>query len=141
MVPFTLAIHGGAGTILKEDLTPELEAAYKQALEDSLAAGFAILKGGGSALDAVNAAAVVLEDNILFNAGRGSVFNAEGLHEMDAAVMDGKTLMAGAVAGVQNIRNPILLATAIMHKSNHVLLSGAGAVQFAKEHGLTDRRG
>lgn len=136
MVPYTLAIHGGAGTILKADLTPEMEAAYKQALESGLAAGYAVLKKGGSAMDAVTAATVVLEDHILFNAGRGSVFNADGAHEMDAAVMDGKNLMAGAVAGVRNLRNPVVLATAIMQKSNHVLLSGAGAIQFAKEQGM-----
>lgn len=136
MIPYTLAIHGGAGTILQEDLTPELEAAYKQALEDSLAAGFAVLKGGGSAFDAVAAATVSLEDNVLFNAGRGSVFTNTGEHEMDAAIMDGRNGMAGAVAGVKHIRNPILLATEVLKHSDHVLLSGDGAMAFAKTRGL-----
>lgn len=136
MVPYTLAIHGGAGTILKEDLTPELEAAYKQALQDALSAGFAVLKGGGSAFDAVNASTIVLEDNVLFNAGRGSVFTNSGEQEMDAAIMDGKTGMAGAVAGVRHIRNPILLATEVLKHSDHVLLSGDGAMAFAKSRGM-----
>jgi beta-aspartyl-peptidase (threonine type) len=136
MVPYTLAIHGGAGTILKEDLTPDLERAYKQALEDGLTAGFAVLKGGGSAFDAVTAATIVLEDNVLFNAGRGSVFTNKGLQEMDAAVMDGSTLFAGAVSGVRHVRNPVMLATEVMKRSNHVFLSGEGAMDFAKSRGL-----
>ncbi len=136
MSPYTLAIHGGAGTILKEDLTPELEKAYLQALEDGLAAGFAVLKGGGSAYEAVKAATVVLEDNVLFNAGRGSVFTKNGLQEMDAAIMDGTTLYAGAVAGVRQVRNPILLASDVLHHSHHVFLSGDGALEFARQRGL-----
>lgn len=136
MVPYTLAIHGGAGTILKEDMTPELEKAYLQALEDGLAVGFAVLQKGGSAFDAVTAATVVLEDNVLFNAGRGSVYTKNGLQEMDAAVMDGTTLFAGAVAGVRNVRNPVLLASDVLHHSNHVFLSGEGAVEFARQRGL-----
>ena len=136
MNPYTLAIHGGAGTILKEEMTPELEKAYLQALEDGLAAGFAVLKGGGSAYDAAKAATVVLEDNVLFNAGRGSVFTKNGLQEMDAAIMDGTTLAAGAVAGVRHVRNPILLASDVLHHSNHVFLSGDGALEFARQRGL-----
>ena len=95
MQQFSLAIHGGAGTILKEDMTPELEQAYFNGLEDALAAGYAVLEEGGSAVNAVKASIVVLEDNLLFNAGRGSVFTKKGLQEMDAAIMDGKDLSAG----------------------------------------------
>ena len=136
MNPYTLAIHGGAGTLLKDDMTPEVEKAYLQALEEALSAGFAILKNDGSAMEAVKAATVVLEDNVLFNAGRGSVYTNTGVQEMDAAIMDGTTLLAGAVASVRNVRNPILLASDILHHSNHVFLSGAGALEFAKERGL-----
>ncbi len=136
MAQLTLAIHGGAGTILKTDMTPELEAAYLQALEAALAAGYAILEGGGSAFEAVKAATVVLENNVVFNAGRGSVFTKKGNHEMDAAIMDGKTLYAGAVAGVKNVRNPILLASEVLHHSTHVFLSGDGAHEFALKQGL-----
>ena len=107
---FTIVIHGGAGTILKKNMTPDLEKTYLQGLQDALDAGYGILKNGGSALEAVKASVVVLEDNVLFNAGRGSVFNSEGEQEMDAAIMDGSNLMAGAVTGVRNIRNPIELA-------------------------------
>jgi beta-aspartyl-peptidase (threonine type) len=133
---FSLAIHGGAGTILKEEMTPELEAAYTQGLRDALHAGYAVLKDGGSSVDAVNVAVVLLEDNILFNAGRGSVFTKKGLHEMDAAIMEGTYLDAGAVAGVRNIRNPITLATAVMRNSDHVFLSGEGANDFATQQGI-----
>jgi L-asparaginase / beta-aspartyl-peptidase len=136
MAQLTLAIHGGAGTILKEDLTPELEAAYLQALDEALTAGYAVLEAGGSAFNAAKAATVVLEDNVLFNAGRGSVFTIKGEQEMDAAIMDGHTLFAGAVAGVKNVRNPILLATEVLHHSNHVFLSGEGAQEFALKQGL-----
>ena len=136
MNPYTLAIHGGAGTLLKDDMTPEVEKAYLQALEEALSAGFAILKNDGSAMEAVKAATVVLEDNVLFNAGRGSVYTNTGVQEMDAAIMDGTTLLAGAVASVRNVRNPILLASDILHHSNHVFLSGTGALEFAKERGL-----
>src|SRR6478735_7549522 len=106
---FTIAVHGGAGTILKEDMTPELESKYTEGLQQALDAGYSILKKGGTAIDAAIAAVVVLEDNILFNAGRGSVFTKKGMHEMDAAVMDGSNLGAGAVAGIRNVRNPIEL--------------------------------
>jgi beta-aspartyl-peptidase (threonine type) len=133
---FSLAIHGGAGTILKEEMTPELEAAYTHGLRDALHAGYAVLKDGGSSVDAVNVAVVLLEDNILFNAGRGSVFTKKGLHEMDAAIMEGAYLDAGAVAGVRNIRNPITLATAVMRNSDHVFLSGEGANDFATQQGI-----
>lgn len=132
----TLVIHGGAGTILKEDMTPELEKAYLQGVEDALQAGYAVLQKGGTAINAVKAAVVAMEDNILFNAGRGSVFTKKGLQEMDAAVMEGNTLKAGAVAGVRNVRNPIELATEVMLNSNHVFLSGKGAHDFAIKQGI-----
>ncbi|MES2851113.1 MAG: isoaspartyl peptidase/L-asparaginase [Bacteroidota bacterium] len=131
MQKISLAIHGGAGTILKELMTPELEKQYQQGLNDALAAAYVLLEKGGHAVDAVKAAVMVLEDNILFNAGRGSVFTRQGLHEMDAAIMDGKDLAAGAVAGVRNIRNPVALAMEVMQNSNHVFLSGTGANDFA----------
>lgn len=136
MCDFSIAIHGGAGTILKKDLTPELEAAYNKGLADALASGYEILSNGGSAMDAVTAAVVSLEDCILFNAGKGSVFTKTGSHEMDAAIMNGISLQAGAVAGVSSVKNPVLLAKAIMEKSEHVMLSGAGALQFAKQQQL-----
>ena len=136
MQKFTLAIHGGAGTILKEDMTPELEAAYIKGLEESLAAGFAVLEEGGSAVNAVKAAIVILEDNLLFNAGRGSVFTKKGVQEMDAAIMNGKNLDAGAVSGLRNVRNPIELANEVMLNSNHVFLSGKGANDFAIKQGI-----
>ena len=136
MRDFSIAIHGGAGTILKADMTPELEAAYVSGLAEALTAGYNLLANGGTALDAVSAAVRSLEDCILFNAGRGSVFTKTGGHEMDAAIMDGKTLGAGAVAGVGSVKNPVLLAKLIMEKSEHVMLSGDGALQFAKQHQL-----
>jgi L-asparaginase / beta-aspartyl-peptidase len=131
MQKLSIAIHGGAGTILKEDMTPELEAAYLKGLNESLAAGYAVLEEGGTAVNAVKAAIVILEDNLMFNAGRGSVFTKKGVQEMDAAIMDGKNLAAGAVAGVRNVRNPIELAAEVMLNSNHVFLSGKGANDFA----------
>ncbi|HTE11487.1 MAG TPA: isoaspartyl peptidase/L-asparaginase, partial [Chitinophagaceae bacterium] len=136
MSKFTLVIHGGAGTILKADMTPDLETAYTTGLHAALHAGFAVLEEGGSAVNAVKATLVILEDNVLFNAGRGSVFTKKGLQEMDAAIMDGKTLAAGAVAGIRNVRNPIELATEVMHNSNHVFLSGKGANDFAIKQGI-----
>lgn len=136
MSTFTIAIHGGAGTILKEDMTPELEKAYSDALNDALHAGYAVLERGGSALNAVKVACIVLEDNVLFNAGRGSVFTKQGVQEMDAAIMDGATLGAGAVAGIRNVRNPIALANEVMQHSNHVFLSGQGANDFAIQQGI-----
>lgn len=136
MQPFSIIIHGGAGTILKGDMTVELEEAYKAALHDALKAGYAVLEQGGSSVNAVKAAIVVLEDNVLFNAGRGSVFTKKGVQEMDAAIMDGITLEAGAVAGVRNVRNPIELAAEVMQNSNHVFLSGKGANDFAIRQGI-----
>ncbi|MEO7769216.1 MAG: isoaspartyl peptidase/L-asparaginase [Ferruginibacter sp.] len=136
MQKISLAVHGGAGTILKENMTPALERAYLQGLQDALDQGFLILEKGGSAVDAVKAAVVVLEDNVLFNAGRGSVFTKEGAHEMDAAIMEGKLLGAGAIAGVRNIKNPVELAFAVMQNSDHVLLSGKGANDFAVSQGF-----
>ncbi|MET0394166.1 MAG: isoaspartyl peptidase/L-asparaginase [Chitinophagaceae bacterium] len=136
MSKYTLVIHGGAGTILKEDMTPELEAAYQQGLDAALNAGFAVLEQGGTAINAVKAAIVVMEDNVLFNAGRGSVFTKKGVQEMDAAIMEGATLHAGSVAGVRNVRNPIELAAEVMNHSNHVFLSGKGANDFAIKQGI-----
>jgi beta-aspartyl-peptidase (threonine type) len=135
-MPFKMLIHGGAGTILKEDMTPELEDAYLKALHEALDAGFGVLENGGTAVNAVKAAVVTLEDNVLFNAGRGSVFTKKGLQEMDAAIMEGKNLEAGSVAGVRNIRNPIELAAEVMIHSDHVFLSGKGANDFAIKQGI-----
>jgi beta-aspartyl-peptidase (threonine type) len=136
MSKFTIVIHGGAGTILKEHMTPELEAAYIEGLKAGMDAGYGVLQEGGAAVNAVKAAIVVMEDNILFNAGRGSVFTKKGVQEMDAAIMNGATLDAGAVAGVRNVRNPIMLATEVMLHSNHVFLSGKGANDFAIKQGV-----
>src|SRR6476469_3289037 len=136
MQKLTLVIHGGAGTITRDLMSPELEQAYLKGLQDALDAGFAVLQAGGSAVNAVKAATVILEDNLLFNAGRGSVFTKKGLQEMDAAIMDGKNLEAGAVAGVRNVRNPIELATEVLEHSNHVFLSGKGANDFAIKQGI-----
>jgi len=128
----TLAIHGGAGTILKSQMTPALEAEYRSGLKAALTVGWNILERGGSSLDAVEAAVCSLEDFPLFNAGRGAVFTHEGKVELDAAIMDGQKLKAGAVAFVRNIRNPIKLARLVMERTEHVLLAGDGANQFAE---------
>ncbi|TAH07839.1 MAG: isoaspartyl peptidase/L-asparaginase [Sphingobacteriia bacterium] len=136
MENFTIAVHGGAGTILKEDMTPELESAYFEGLQQALDISYAVLEQGGTAVNAVKAALVILEDNVLFNAGRGSVFTKKGVQEMDAAIMSGKDLSAGAVAGIRNVRNPIELATEVMINSNHVFLSGKGANDFAIKQGI-----
>ena len=136
MKKFALTIHGGAGTITRKSMSPERETAYRKALADALNAGFALLEKGGTALEAVIAASVSLEDDELFNAGKGSVFANDGTQEMDASIMDGKTLMAGSVCAVKNIRNPILLANAVMTKSEHVMLTGRGAAEFAALHGI-----
>jgi L-asparaginase / beta-aspartyl-peptidase len=136
MTNYTIAIHGGAGTILKADMTPELEQAYTEGLKQALDIGYAVLAEGGTAVNAVKAAVVILEDNVLFNAGRGSVFTKKGVQEMDAAIMDGLDLAAGAVAGVRSVRNPIELATEVMRNSNHVFLSGKGANDFAIKQGV-----
>jgi len=133
---YTLVIHGGAGTIVKEDMTPELEKAYLEGLQDAVDAGFAVLEEGGTAVNAVKAALVLLEDHILFNAARGAVFTKKGVQEMDAAIMDGSNLAAGAVAAVRNVRNPIELAAEVMRNSNHVFLSGKGANDFAIKQGI-----
>ncbi|HVS96219.1 MAG TPA: isoaspartyl peptidase/L-asparaginase [Puia sp.] len=133
---YTLAIHGGAGTILKSDMTAELEEAYLAGLQQAMEAGYAVLEEGGSAVNAIKATIVILEDNILFNAGKGAVFTKKGVQEMDAAIMDGRTLAAGAVTGVRNVRNPIELATEVMTSSNHVFLSGKGAGDFAIKQGI-----
>ncbi len=132
----TLVIHGGAGNIVPAIMNPEQERQHRAGLKDALDAGYEVLQQGGAATDAVIAAIASLEDNPLFNAGRGAVFTKKGLHEMDAALMDGRTLEAGAVAGVRNVRNPIRLAREIMLHSGHVFLSGSGAHEFALMQGL-----
>lgn len=132
----TLVIHGGAGTILKSQMSAEQERRYTDALNHALDTGYAILEKGGSALDAVEAAVRTMEDNPLFNAGKGAVFTNEGKNELDAAIMDGKTLAAGSVASVTVIRNPISAARAVMEKSPHVMMVGKGAEKFAAEQGL-----
>lgn len=136
MTTYAIAIHGGAGTISRSSMTPEKEAQYRKGLEESLQAGHAILKEGGTALDAVERAVQVLEDNPLFNAGKGSVFSNKGKNEMDASIMCGKTLKAGAVAAVTNVKNPISLTRSIMEKTENVFLLGQEAVSFAKKEGL-----
>jgi beta-aspartyl-peptidase (threonine type) len=133
---FALVIHGGAGTISPAEMTPEMERDLRAGLQRSLEAGRAILKNAGSSLEAVTAAVRVLEDDPLFNAGRGAVFTSAETHEMDAAIMDGRTLRAGAVGSVAQVRNPIDLARAVMEKSPHVMLAGLGAEAFARELGL-----
>ncbi len=130
---FSIAIHGGAGTLVKGMMTPELETNYKAALKAALDTGYAILEIGGTAIDAVEKAVKLLEDSPLFNAGKGSVFTASETHEMDAAIMDGKTLNAGAVSLITGIKNPVSLARDVMDKSEHVFLAGEGAMQFAQQ--------
>lgn len=134
--PLALVIHGGAGTIRQSDLGPEMENQYRAKLGEALRVGWEILGQGGSSLDAVEATIRVMEDSELFNAGKGAVFTAEGRNELDAAIMDGSTLQAGAVAGVTTIRNPISAARAVMEQTAHVLLSGPGADAFAESLGL-----
>ncbi len=136
MSNYAIAIHGGAGTILRSTMPPEKEIEYKKALTDAINAGELVLIDGGSALDAVEAAIVSLENNPLFNAGKGAVFTNMGKNEMDASLMDGKDLRAGAVAGVQNIKNPIKLSRAVMDQSEHVMLAGLGAMEFAEKVGV-----
>lgn len=133
---YVLVVHGGAGTILKKDMTPEKEVAYTAALTKALQHGYDAIKSGKTSLDAVEAAIHVLEDSPLFNAGKGAVFTHDGKNEMDAAIMDGKTLKAGAIAGVTIIRNPITAARAVMDKSEHVMMVSRGAEQFAKQAGV-----
>lgn len=134
MKTFSIAIHGGAGTLVKGMMTPEKEKAYKAALELARDKGYGILAEGGTALDAVEAAVRVLENSPLFNAGKGSVFTASGTHEMDASIMDGNTLKAGAVSLITGIKNPVSLARDVMEKSEHVFMAGEGALEFAKAH-------
>ncbi len=135
--PIALAIHGGAGPLPKAQMTPDKRKLYEADLNKALQAGYAVLKSGGRSLDAVEASVKVLEDSPLFNAGKGSVFTYEGAHELDAAIMDGKTLAAGSVAGVRHIKNPVSLARAVMEKSPHVMLAGAGAEEFALQQGFS----
>jgi len=133
---FSIAVHGGAGTILQSTMTDELQLQYEGALQDAIVAGYSILEKGGSSLDAVEAAVISLENFPLFNAGKGSVFNHPGGHEMDASIMDGSTLDAGAAAGLSNVKNPVKLAKMIMQQSEHVMLFGSGAEAFAKQNGI-----
>ena len=133
---WSLAIHGGAGTLERKDMTPEKDAAYRRALQVALDAGTAVLEKGGSALDAITAVIRVLEEDPKFNAGKGAVYTWDGTHELDASIMNGKTRAAGAVAGVTTVRSPILLARKVMEDSPHVMLAGKGAEQFAGEKGL-----
>ena len=132
-----LAVHGGAGAISRADMTPRQARCYREALKRVLAAGWRVLTGGGTSLDAVCVAVTAMEDSPLFNAGRGAVFNAAGEHEFDASVMDGATLEAGAVAAIRHARNPVLVARTVMEKSTHVVLAGAGAERFARAHGFS----
>ena len=135
MNTFSIVIHGGAGTLVKGLMTSELEAQYKSALKIARDKGYEVLKNGGSAIDAVESAVKLLENTPLFNAGKGAVFTAEGTHEMDASIMDGKNLEAGAVSLVTGIKNPVSLARDVMENSYHVFLAGEGAMQFAKNQG------
>lgn len=128
---FAIVIHGGAGTIKKENMTPELESQYNEKLTESIKAGHEILRNGGSAMDAVEASIRIMEDSPLFNSGKGAVFTHDGINSLDASFMDGTTLNAGAIAGVTTVKNPISLARKVMTDSEHVLLSGAGADSFA----------
>ena len=133
---WAIVIHGGAGVIERESMTPETEAAYRAAMDAAVTRGREVLEAGGSSLDAVEAVIQGLEDDAMFNSGRGAVFTAEGRNELDASIMDGETMNAGAVAGVTNVRHPISLARAVMENSRHVMLQGAGAETFAGEQGL-----
>ena len=133
---YVLIIHGGAGTITKENMSAEKEKVYREKLTEALKAGFAEIQKGKSSVDAVAASIVIMEDSPLFNAGKGAVFTADGKNELDASIMFGKDKSAGAVAGIQTIKNPIKAAIAVMQKSEHVMLSGNGAEKFAKEQGL-----
>jgi beta-aspartyl-peptidase (threonine type) len=133
---FAIVIHGGAGTLSREDMTPAQEKDYRAGLQAALDAGYAILARGGSSLDATSAAVRVLEDDPLFNAGRGAVLNRDGVAELDASLMDGRTLAAGAVTGVQHVKNPIDLARLVMDRSPHVMLVGGGAEEFARTQGV-----
>ena len=133
--PFGLVLHGGAGVIKREQMSPELEARYRATLTAALETGYGVLERGGTALDAVIATVQVLEESPLFNAGRGAVFNADGICELDASIMEGETLRAGAVAGLQHVQSPIQLARDVMEHSKHVMLIGSGAEKFAESRG------
>lgn len=134
--PVGIVIHGGAGTISRANMTPEQEQAYHVMLAHAVNQGYQVLESGGSSIDAVTAAVTILEDSPLFNAGKGAVYTYDEIHELDASIMSGADRAAGAVAGVTTVKNPILLARAVMEKSEHVMLSGKGAEQFAKEQQL-----
>jgi beta-aspartyl-peptidase (threonine type) len=134
MNKYSIAIHGGAGTLVKGQMTADLEASYKRALDSALEAGYSVLQYGGTAIDAVETSVKQLEDSPLFNAGKGSVFTAEGTHEMDAAIMEGLNLKAGAVSLITGIKNPVSLARDVMDKSEHVFLAGEGALRFALDN-------
>lgn len=133
---FAIVIHGGAGTIKKSNMSAEQEVAYRNKLQEALDTGYAILENGGTSLDAVQSTVNIMEDSPLFNAGKGAVFNSVGKNELDASIMDGKTLNCGAVAGVSHLKNPINAARIVMDKTRHVMLSGKGAEDFAREHSL-----
>jgi beta-aspartyl-peptidase (threonine type) len=144
-----IAIHGGAGTILRENMSDEREAEYRAKLEEALQAGYRVLENGGTSLDAVVSAIQIMEESPLFNAGKGAVFTNDGKNELDAAIMDGETRKAGAVAGISSVKSPVAAARAVMDNSPHVMMIGKGAEQFASEQGLeivdpsyfyTDRR-
>ncbi len=136
MQKIAIAIHGGAGTLIKGQMTAHKEAGYRAALQKALDVGYKLLEEGASAIEAVEKAVVYLEDSPLFNAGKGSVFTSEGTHEMDAAIMEGKLLNAGAVSLITGIKNPVSLAREVMEKSDHVFLAGEGAMRFAASHGF-----
>src|SRR5580700_3131881 len=134
---FGIVIHGGAGTLPRAEMSGDAERKYRAGLSEAIDAGYAVLQDGGTCLDAVTSAVVLLEDNPLFNAGRGSVFTLDGRNELDASIMDGRTLKAGAVCGLTRIRNPVELARAVMERSEHVMLAGAGAEEFASSQGFS----
>ncbi|MDB6099469.1 MAG: hypothetical protein JWN58_2172, partial [Gammaproteobacteria bacterium] len=134
---YGMAIHGGAGTLPRSEMSAEAEVRYRAGLGEAIDAGFALLESGGTSLDAVTRAVMLLEDNPLFNAAKGAVFTLEGRNELDASIMDGHTLRAGAVCGVTRIRNPVELARAVMDKSEYVMLVGTGAEEFASSQGLS----
>jgi len=134
---FGIAIHGGAGTLPRAEMSADAERRYRAGLKEAIDAGFAVLQTGGTSMDAVTRAVVLLEDNPLFNAGKGAVFTLDGRNELDASIMDGSTLKAGAVCGVTRIRNPVELARAVMEKSEQVMLAGTGAEEFAAAQGFS----
>jgi L-asparaginase / beta-aspartyl-peptidase len=134
---FGIVIHGGAGTLPRAEMSGEAERKYRAALSEAIDQGYAVMEDGGTSLDAVTRAVMLLEDNPLFNAGHGSVFTLDGRNEMDASIMEGRTLQAGAVCGLTRIRNPVELARAVMERSEHVMLAGAGAEEFAASQGIS----